>query len=166
MTYASLLRQILAQFQTILPTVPVADLEAKPDPDRWSHKEILGHLIDSAHNNHQRFLRAEAQSNLIFQGYAQEEWVRLNRYQERSLEEIVGLLLAMNEHIAVLVEGLSPEALQQETREHNFHQIGMNPVEAGSPASLRYLIWDYLFHLEHHLSQVFPSYRKLLEPFT
>jgi hypothetical protein len=52
----------------------------KPAPDRWSKKEILGHLIDSAANNHQRFVRAQGTPRLEFPGYEQEFWVATQAY--------------------------------------------------------------------------------------
>ncbi len=53
----------------------------RPAPGKWSPKEIIGHLIDSASNNHQRFVRAQFQDHLIFPGYNQEAWVEAQDYQ-------------------------------------------------------------------------------------
>ena len=55
----------------------------RPAEGKWSAKEIIGHLIDSASNNHGRFVRAQLQDDLIFSGYAQADWVAVQRYQER-----------------------------------------------------------------------------------
>ena len=65
------------------------NLSHKSSPEKWSPKEILGHLIDSAYNHHQRFLRANTQENLVFQGYEQAFWVVANRYQARPSNEII-----------------------------------------------------------------------------
>src|SRR4030095_2595683 len=42
------------------------EVSLKPAPGKWSKKEILGHLIDSATNNHQRFVRTQMTEELIF----------------------------------------------------------------------------------------------------
>ena len=137
------------------------ELNAKSAPDRWSKKEIIGHLIDSAYNNHQRFLRAESQGNLIFPGYNQVEWVRMNNYQARDHVELIDLWSKSNRHLAVLINQLNPEFLIQETTEHHFNKMCFNLIPEGIPSSLSYLIWDYLSHLEHHLGQIIEGYEKL-----
>src|SRR3982751_6812785 len=63
----------------------------RPKPGAWSAKEIIGHLIDSAANNHQRFVRANSQDDLIFPGYAQDDWVRLQAYAVAPWADIVTL---------------------------------------------------------------------------
>src|SRR6185369_11177657 len=52
----------------------------KSSPDDWSPAEVLGHLIDSAANNHQRFVRAQFTDDLVFSGYEQERWVSSQKY--------------------------------------------------------------------------------------
>ena len=68
-----------------------ADAGRSPAPGKWSKKEIIGHLIDSAANNHGRFVRAQLQEDLIFLGYDQDAWVRLQHYRERSWNDLVRL---------------------------------------------------------------------------
>ncbi len=142
-----------------------AEFRHKPNPAKWSKQEILGHLIDSAYNNYQRFLRAATQDNLIFQGYDQDAWVRQNDYQNRDYMEIIGTWINVNNHLSFLVRGLPEAVLTRQTTQHNFHQICMNTIPEGAPTSLSYLVWDYLFHMEHHLSQILPDYRRLLGEF-
>src|SRR5262245_46381642 len=64
---------------------------ACPAPGKWSPREVIGHLIDSASNNHQRFVRAQLQEDLVFAGYEQESWVRLQHYAEAPWDELVVL---------------------------------------------------------------------------
>ena len=78
--------ETIARFEDILHTLPQRLIEIpeaaatyKPDPDRWSKKEILGHLIDSASNNHQRFVRAQFTARLEFPEYEQKSWVKSQR---------------------------------------------------------------------------------------
>ncbi len=146
-------------------TMDKASFDVKLSEAKWSKKELLGHLIDSAYNNHQRFLRAGSKSNLIFEGYDQDEWVRLNNYQARTLDDVLATWITANQHLCLLLENLPIESLERTTAEHNFHVIGMNRPEAGSPSSLSYLIWDYIFHLEYHLAQIIPDYQSLNLPF-
>jgi len=158
--YAQLLRDILEAAEPMLTQVPKVTFEAKPHPEKWSKKELLGHLIDSAYNNHQRFLRAVDQDDLMFKGYAQDQWVKLNQYQKRGVDEIRQTWLLVNKHLAFLIEQIPVEILNRQTRQHNFHLICMNLLEEKEETSLSYLIWDYLFHLEHHLVQLLPDYER------
>jgi len=163
--YSQTLQQIIKKAHRLLVQQSEVEFAQKTKPKRWSKKEILGHLIDSAYNNHQRFLRAEAQGDLIFQGYNQNEWVRKNNYQNRSLEEIVETWRLTNLHLSHLIANLPEASLQQTTTVHNFHIIGMNRPQEGAPSSLSYLIWDYIFHLEHHLVQILEDYERVGDPF-
>ena len=137
-----------------------ARLLERPSPDKWSKQEILGHLIDSAYNNHQRFLRATEKEDLIFQGYDQVNWVKRNNYQKREPTELVHSWATVNFHLARLIAGLPESLLLRPTNAHNFHAICMNRLPAEASTTLDYLIWDYIFHLEHHLIQLLPHYTR------
>ena len=159
--YHQQLRKIITTSIDQIEAVPDRDFDFKADPATWSKKEILGHLIDSAYNNHQRFLKAPAQPDLVFTGYDQNEWVIRNNYQNRDKAEVLNTWIVVNRHLSNLLEGLPTPLLVRKTPKHNFHKICMNLLEDKQPATLSYLIWDYLFHLEHHLSQIIPDYRKM-----
>ena len=163
--YHQELKNIISTSTELIKLIPQEEFNHKPRPTKWSKKELLGHLIDSAYNNHQRFLRAEGQGNLIFLGYDQDEWVIRNDYQSRTKEEVLETWISVHHHLGCLIKGLSKEVLHQETTNHNFHKICMNLLEVGQPITLSYLIWDYLFHLEYHLNQINPNYKKLVKPF-
>src|SRR5215510_10180756 len=64
--------------------------------DHWSSKQIIGHLIDSAANNHARFVVGQLKDDLVFPGYDQEGWVRTNHYQERSWLDLIQLWRSYN----------------------------------------------------------------------
>jgi hypothetical protein len=131
---------------------------ARPlSPGKWSRKEVLGHLIDSAANNHQRFVRARFQEDLVFPGYAQDEWVRSQNYAAAPWAELVGLWQLYNLHLARVIDGIPEEVLRRERRRHSFDRIAFRKVPAESPATLEYLAHDYVAHLEHHLAQVLPK---------
>jgi DinB superfamily len=110
---------------------------------KWSPKEIIGHLIDSASNNHQRFVRAQQGSVLEFPPYAQEHWVDCQHYADRTWDEVVTLWHAYNRHLAHVVSNI-PEG-SRDTR---------CIIESTSPVTLGFLVFDYAVHLRHHLAQV------------
>src|SRR4030095_11717280 len=85
----------------------------RPAPGKWSKKETLGHLIDSAANNHQRFVRLQLSSRIDLPGYDGDEWVRLQRYQDRSWLEIIELWRRYNMPIAPLILDAKHKPLRQ-----------------------------------------------------
>ena len=121
---------------------------------KWSAKEVVGHLIDSASNNHQRFVRAQFKEDLVFPGYVQDEWVRSQGYDEEPWPLVVNLWKFYNLHLAHVI-GRAPEGERlRPRREHNLHEIGFAPVPADEPATLEHLMRDYVEHLKSHLRQV------------
>ncbi len=116
---------------------------AKQKPEVWSIKEVLGHLIDSAANNHQRFVRAQQVDTFIWPGYAQEAWVRLQDHQSRPWLELVELWIHYNRHLAHTISRIPQRALNIPC------QIG-----TGDSVTLSFLLQDYLSHLRHHLRQI------------
>lgn len=136
------LREIVEEAASKLASVSEEVASRKPAPNKWSAKEILGHLIDSACNNHARFVRVSLEPNLTLPGYAQDDWVRLQAYQERPWDEVVSLWKFYNLHLAYVIEHL-PEA----SLEHRF-------TVSTATVTLKFLAEDYVAHLEHHLNQV------------
>ena len=126
-----------------LRSLPEAEVSHKPTPERWSKKEILGHLIDSACNNHQRFVRAQLGGELFFPGYEQEGWARCQGYATANWSLLVDLWAAYNRHLAEVIARL-PEAAQSLVC-----RIGN-----GEPVTLAWLVEDYVRHLDHHLAQI------------
>ncbi len=136
-----------------------AQAAARPASGKWSPKEIVGHLIDSASNNHGRFVRAQLQDDLIFDGYEQDDWVRVQHYQDRPWADLVALWRAFNHHIAHVMESTDPRALTRPRARHNLDALAWQPVSAGQPPTLEYFMRDYVEHLKHHLRQALPARR-------
>ncbi|MBI1881533.1 MAG: ClbS/DfsB family four-helix bundle protein [Chloroflexi bacterium] len=114
-----------------------------PGSNQWSKKMILGHLIDSAANNHQRFVRTAQESGISFPAYDQEFWVQAQYYQEADWAELVELWRRYNQHLAFIIRRIPETALTHEC-----------VVGDKAPATLAWLISDYLDHLKHHLNDV------------
>jgi hypothetical protein len=126
-----------------LRTLSEADVSSSRGPGKWVKKEILGHLIDSATNNHQRFVRAPSAQMFTWPDYEGESWVSLHRYRSRAWAELLELWVALNRHVAVVME--SVPAGKRETA----CVIGEKQA-----VSLEFLMRDYLRHLRHHLAQL------------
>ena len=134
----------------------VADAEAarRPAPGKWCAKEIIGHLIDSAAHNHQRFVRARWKDDLVFEGYDQDAWVAAQRYQEATWSDLLDLWLAYNLHLARVMKA-TPEAVRLRSHaRHNLDQLAWKPVAKEQPATLDTFMRDYVDHLHHHLRQI------------
>ena len=159
------LRGIVLSTQSLLLKMSEAEASQKPASDKWSPKEIIGHLIDSASNNHQRFVRAQFKQDMIFEGYEQEKWVIIQHYQKRSWKELIELWVQYNLQLAHLMIHTPTELRRRAVTEHNLHKIAFKRVEEGDTTSLEYFMVDYVAHLEHHLRQIFPDYRAILEPY-
>ena len=111
---------------------------------KWSRKQILGHLVDSAANNHQRFVRAQLVDSLTDPGYAQEHWVTVQRYADRPWSELIELWCVYNRHLVHVIAAIP------ESRRETPMLVGGDP-----PATLVFVALDYVGHIRHHLGQIF-----------
>jgi hypothetical protein len=135
--------QILADASQRLTKISDAHGEERLAPGKWSKKEILGHLIDSASNNHQRFVRTQLSSEVSFPGYAQTQWVETQGYQFESWQNLVQLWAGFNRHILHFVSQIPEDSADNRCA-----------LDGDKPVTLRFLVDDYVRHLEHHLAQI------------
>lgn len=141
--------QILHRLDTLIKTIPPllgniteAEFSLKPAPDKWSKKEILGHLIDSAANNHQRFIRGQYE-NVPTISYDQNQWNELHRYNETDTAHLIAFWALYNKHLLEILKHIPDENLLRECRSAD-----------GNTYTLQFLMEDYVAHLEHHLQQI------------
>lgn len=135
--------RIISESHEQLAKVTEAESERPLSPDKWSSKQVIGHLIDSAANNHQRFVRLQFGNNLFLPGYEQEGWVACQDYQHRSWADLVQLWRAYNLHLLYIAARIPEDKLGN-----------MCSVGGGKPVMLGFLVEDYVSHLKHHLDQI------------
>ena len=136
----------LQSLRTLLDHMP-ARLEALPpdtvalkSPAHWSVKEELGHLLDSAANNHQRIVRAQLEDNPAMPGYDGPHWVRLHAYQKRDWHELIGLWEALNGQLLAAAEAVPDSAWSRTCT-----------IAGSAPLTLQFVVEDYMHHMRDHL---------------
>lgn len=127
----------------VLAEFPEAHSEQHPSPERWTKKEVLGHLIDSASNNHHRFVRGQIAEMQDFPRYEHEQWVRVQSYQSARWSDLIDLWRAYNTHLLHLAECMTEKSRSAPCR-----------VDGGAEVTLAWLFVDYVDHLEHHLRKM------------
>lgn len=142
---------LTSELETLIQTVPkdilaLQNPDFKPNPSKWSKKEILGHLCDSATMNHKRFIERLASNDEIeLELYKQNDWVECNDYQNRyTIEEVLSLWSSLNTRIVKTIQNTNNEQLKL--------QFIVNENEK---VTLEWLFTDYVEHLKHHLRQIF-----------
>ena len=140
------LNELVFSFKPMLEGLDSAVLNFKLEPDKWSKKEILGHLIDSANNNHQKFVRGLASKEVKITGYEQANWVKLQNYQTWDWTLMVNFWAQYNTFLAQLILQIPESAYQNELM-----------INESGPHTLLFVVTDYVEHLKHHLLQIFPE---------
>ena len=160
--HASSLDEFLGDFRATvlsatgrLRTISPEQSAHKSAPDKWSIKDVLGHLIDSAANNHQRFVRAQFTDDLVFPGYEQENWVNAQKYNDESWSDMIQLWSSYNLHLLHVISAIPEATLTRARIRHNLDQIALHPIDKNDPTTLDYFVRDYLVHMKHHLDQIF-----------
>jgi len=154
-TTAKDLRDIVESTVERLQAIPESRSQMSRGDGQWPAKQILGHLIDSASNNHQRFVRAQFTDDLVFPGYDQEQWIRAQRYDAEPWLALVELWRSYNLHLAHVIENIPEITLTRLRPAHTLDKIAWQRVQAGEATTLKYLVRDYVGHLQDHLQQLF-----------
>ncbi len=134
------LEKIIADYTAQLRQLNEKDFSHKPSPEKWSGKELLGHLIDSAQNNIRRFVAGQHEEKPYIV-YAQEEWVKAANYQHYPLKDLIDLWVLINKHLAIVLKNVPEDLLSRQVLTGDLHTI-------------EWLASDYNKHMLHHLHQV------------
>ncbi|MEO6803885.1 MAG: DinB family protein [Granulicella sp.] len=137
------LAEVVAGVMPWLEGVSGARAGMTPAEGKWSAKEVIGHLIDSAVNNLERIVRLDivldVEPEVRAQPYEQDEWVRAQHYAEKEWVEVLELWRVLNAHIAW--------TMRQVAREH----LGRICVFPDTHVTMGFLMEDYIAHMEYHL---------------
>jgi len=138
------LEQLIAEFSNKFLGIPNDQFTAKPRPEKWSDQEVLGHLIDSAHNNLRRFIVGQySPDDKIV--YDQDFWNTINDYQHMTQQDVILLWALMNKRIAAVLNNMPAD------KYNNTIDTGKDDI---SPKTLIWLAADYVKHMKHHFNQV------------
>lgn len=151
------LRMAVSHARPFLQRITDEVASTAPASGKWSHKEIIGHLLDSANNNLARFIRLQSTDHMLFEPYAQEEWVRTQAYADADWSDLVEFWARYNLHIARVMDLVPDDARFRPRKEHR----PLGSIYATLPAdgipTLDWLMRDYVEHLKHHLRQIGPE---------
>ena len=146
-TIAQELENMVKNYSVQFANFTEAELTFKPAAGKWSKKEIIGHLVDSAQNNIRRFIvtQYETDPHVV---YAQNEWVSIQNYQQYDSKELITLWQLINKHIVVILKNMPAEKLQLLCNTGN---------TAKELHTIEFLAKDYITHQLHHLKQIIPA---------
>lgn len=139
------LESLISEMTEIVNATDEVEFNLKLAPNKWSKKEILGHLCDSALNNHARFVKIIISSYPItIQGYTQDDWVRVNDYQNQyGKSDVLSLWQNINKTILRVLRKADTSDFQKKCVLPDQKEV-----------TLEWLLNDYVAHLIHHLEQI------------
>jgi hypothetical protein len=144
-TLSNELRQLVNEFSAKFNSISENEFAAKSLPGKWSKKEVLGHLIDSAHNNLRRFIVGQYEATPSKIIYDQDFWVSANAYQNAKKDDIIIFWQLINQRIADIIASAPKENLLKAV------DTGKGDIQLHSIA---WLFEDYIKHMKHHLNQI------------
>ncbi len=139
-TIAKEAETIMIEYLSQLNSITEDEWTYKPSPTKWSKKELIGHMIDSAENNIRRFIVAQYEESPAII-YNQDKWVSINNYQQWDTQNLIQLWYLLNKQIADILKNTSDDIAQRTVQSEVLH-------------SIEWLAQDYIKHLKHHLHQV------------
>ena len=134
------LTAVVEKHLSALRSITADEFNFKPSPSKWSKKEILGHLIDSAQNNIRRFIVAQYEEKPKIT-YNQDKWVAIADYQHYNLPDLIQLWWLLNKHACHVLKNMPAEMAERES-------------ETGELHTVKWLAQDYIKHLKHHVHQI------------
>ena len=142
------LDSIVSEFVAKISAISEKDFAAKPLPNKWSKKEVLGHLIDSAQNNLRRFICGQYESTPPHIIYEQDFWVSANAYGQAKSEHVIQLWQLINMRLCDVLNAMPPG---------NCNKNCNTGRTSEQLRSLEWLAEDYVKHMKHHLNQIIPN---------
>ncbi len=139
-TIAAELERLADEYKHSLLAIPETAFLHKPSPAKWSKKEIIGHLIDSAQSNIRRFVVSQYEET-PFIVYNQDQWVIIANYQHWNTVDLIDLWYLLNKQISMILRNTSPAAAQRTCQTQALHTV-------------EWLAADYVIHLKHHMHVV------------
>ena len=149
------LRQIVSEFSKKFDEFSEEELSIRRAPEKWSRKEVIGHLIDSAQNNLRRFICGQYENEPPKIVYTQDFWVAANDYNKMERGDIIALWKLINERICAVLQNMPVENYNRNCN------TGKDTVELHS---LQWLAQDYNKHMKHHINQVIPDSFDIVYP--
>jgi hypothetical protein len=137
------LRSLINEIPPRLNKLPRSQAELKPSPSKWSPKEELGHLLDSAANNHQRIVRTQLEDQPKMPDYDGNAWVKLHGYQDRNWQEMIELWRLLNRQLLAAAEAVPHPAWSRTCT-----------IADSMPLTLKFVFEDYIEHMLHHLRHI------------
>jgi hypothetical protein len=142
-TAIELLRHLLDTEPAQLAELSETTAALKPPSEKWSPKEELGHLLDSAANNHQRIVRTLLEDRPAMPAYDQKRWVQAHRYQQRDWRELIDSWAALNRQILIVAAWLNDSVWARTCT-----------IASSEPLTLKFVFEDYVAHMGHHLAHI------------
>jgi hypothetical protein len=149
------LTNIITTFSNRISELPEAEFSIKNNPAKWSKKEVLGHLIDSAENNLRRFICGQYESEPPKIRYDQNYWVNANDYLNSPASDIIANWKLINLKICRVLNSMPRE---------NYSKLCDTGKESPNLHTVEWLAIDYVKHLKHHLNQIIPASFDIVYP--
>jgi hypothetical protein len=138
-----LLKHLIETEPSQLAELSDATAALTPSPEKWSPKQELGHLLDSAANNHQRIVRTLLEEQPAMPGYQQQRWVQVHRYQQRDWRELIDTWTALNRQLLVAADSVGDSDWMRTCT-----------IANSEPLTLKFVLEDYVAHMRHHLAHI------------
>ncbi|MBC7450440.1 MAG: DinB family protein [Cytophagales bacterium] len=136
------LHHLIKIIPALLINIDEKEFSYKSSDDKWSKKEILGHLIDSATNNHQRFVRSQFEDTPSI-NYDQNKWNKYNFYNQIEKEQLIAFWTIYNKQLYAIIRLIPKD-----------HLIKMCNTGGVENVTIEFLFNDYVLHMEYHLKQI------------
>ncbi len=133
-------KEVVEDFYAYLKSIDEEITKTKISEDKWSLREIIGHLIDSASNNHQRFVRLQFSDLLDFPAYDGEEWIRVEKFNKIEWPLLASLWYSYNCLLINIIDGIESNKM---------NNVWVKNEDEAIP--LKELIHKYFVHLELHI---------------